>query len=282
MTKNLKNCDGKAPLDLLPAGPLRAIASAFHDGAAIYEPWDWAEKTDGCREMYVAAALRHLLAYADLEDSDYTADSGVHHLAAAGANIMILLHHDGIDYHVPSSVAEPDKPIPYKVAEPERVLETQCVAHASRGERCTLGANHSLPHRSRTSAGLRIVFWDSYHVPNSVAEPDEPIPYYVPADAKQVPPTAEPLLEELRSLPTNEPRCSKRWDHHRCQLGTGHGGTHVYDPDREPSVLAGDVRAQCPAYDQNGTRCLKDDEHEGLHENDSAIWNDGACRQGCP
>lgn len=216
--RNLKNCDGKAPLNLLPAKPLRAIASAFHDGATIYEPWDWAEKTDGCREMYVAAALRHLLAYADPDDNDYTADSGVHHLAAAGANIMILLHHDEIDYHVP----------------------------------------------------------------DSVAEPDEPIPYYVPADAKQVPPTAEPLLEELRSLPTNEPRCSKRWDHRQCQLGVGHGGTHVYDPDKEPSVLAGDVRAQCPAYDQNSTRCLKDDEHEGLHENDSAIWNDGACQQGCP
>lgn len=274
MTKTTK---GKPPLHLLPAGPLRAIVSAFQDGATVYEPWDWT-KVDDHRDMYVSSTMRHLLAYANPNESDYDSKSGVHHLSGAAASIMILLYHDEIDYHIPNSVAALDQPIPpfYVAEDAKQVPPNRCVApHPTRGF-CDLPAGH-----------------DGNHGNNQATWPPEP--------------TTEPMLCGYRiiggrllcELPRGhigphvtepDPRCSKRWDHRRCQLGAVHGGTHVYDPDKEPPVPAEatpdgivlDARAQCGAHDPNGTRCCKDDEHEGLHESDQAAWDDGACWRGCP
>lgn len=201
--RDLKPRGIKAPLHLLPAGPLRAIASAFLNGAMIYEPWNWTKETDDYREVFAAAALRHLQSYADPTESDYAGDSGVHHLAGAAASIMILLYHDGIDYHVPNSVAEIDQPIPYTLA-------AGCECHSAGCPKC----------QPVTDA------------PSDLGYTITELP------AKQIPRGVKAVLDDLR--------------------------------------------AQCSAHDRDGMRCLQDDEHEGLHENDQTMWDDGACRQGCP
>lgn len=99
----------KAPLSLLPAKPLRAIAAAMLDGATKYERNNWRvknpEETDeDRRHVYTSAALRHLYAFIDPDFEDSAEDSGVYHLAHAGACILILLYHEGSDFVVPKSV----------------------------------------------------------------------------------------------------------------------------------------------------------------------------------
>jgi hypothetical protein len=95
---NLKPRDVKAPLSLIPARPLRAIAAAMENGARKYVPWNWTEPTDDFRQVYSDALRRHVEKFTDLTEPDYADDSQIHHLAHAGACILILLHKLGIDY----------------------------------------------------------------------------------------------------------------------------------------------------------------------------------------
>lgn len=97
--KDLKPRNIKAPLHLLPARALRAVASAIEDGAVKYAPWNWLEQKDDYREVYGAAMARHVCAFNDPTESDYAKDSGVHHIAHAVACGLILLTKLGIDYH---------------------------------------------------------------------------------------------------------------------------------------------------------------------------------------
>lgn len=96
--KDLKPRGTKAPLWLLPLTPLKAISAAMEDGATKYAPWNWVGQTDDWRETYASALLRHALAYSDPTQDDYAPDSKIHHLAHAAACILILLHHEGVDY----------------------------------------------------------------------------------------------------------------------------------------------------------------------------------------
>ena len=105
---NLKPPTGKAPLHLLPARPLGAIAAGVEDGAKKYAPYNYREQTENVRDVYTDALLRHATAFADPGESDYAADSGVHHLAHAAANILILLDRLGIEY--PARAPEAESP----------------------------------------------------------------------------------------------------------------------------------------------------------------------------
>lgn len=84
MTKDTKN---KPRLDLVPTALLYGVAKAMEFGAQKYGRNDW--RDGGSYGDYVAALLRHVLAFHDGED--HAPDSGVHHLAHAGACIAMLL-----------------------------------------------------------------------------------------------------------------------------------------------------------------------------------------------
>ena len=83
----VKADDGKPRADLLPPLALLRIADVLGFGARKYAPGNWA-KADA-RDRYVAAALRHLLAYQAGENDDR--ESGLPHLAHAGCSILFAL-----------------------------------------------------------------------------------------------------------------------------------------------------------------------------------------------
>ncbi len=78
----------KPSLDLVPAGPLYEIAGAFKDGASKYAAFNWRERPVKA-SVYYSAALRHIHQWH--QGQTYADDSGVHHLAHAGACLLILL-----------------------------------------------------------------------------------------------------------------------------------------------------------------------------------------------
>lgn len=86
---NLKP-DGKVRLDLLPFDALTEVAKAYEHGNLKYEEWNWLLGAKWSR--YIAATLRHLFAWALGEDKD--PDSGLSHLAHAGASVLILLTYE--------------------------------------------------------------------------------------------------------------------------------------------------------------------------------------------
>lgn len=98
----------KAALDLLPARPLRAISAAFLDGATNYEPWDWLHADEKKIQEWKAALLRHVTSYVDPTENDFDKKSGLHHLAHAGATVMILLYHAGVDFVQPKKKDQDD------------------------------------------------------------------------------------------------------------------------------------------------------------------------------
>lgn len=89
MAENLKSVDGKCRLDLLPWEALEQIADAFEHGAIKYDVEDW--RNLGSWRMYLGATLRHVGKWAMGQDMDPDTGGKVHHLAMAGACIMILL-----------------------------------------------------------------------------------------------------------------------------------------------------------------------------------------------
>lgn len=86
----LKFDAGKAPLELLPAPALEAIAEVLAFGALKYHSWNWARGFAWSR--LIGAALRHLFAFARGEDRD--PESGLSHLAHAGCCILFLITHE--------------------------------------------------------------------------------------------------------------------------------------------------------------------------------------------
>lgn len=80
---------GKTRLDLLPTGPLRAIADVLAYGAIKYTEDGWKEVEP---RRYYAAALRHLFAWRDGERCD--PESGLPHLAHAGCCVLFMLWSD--------------------------------------------------------------------------------------------------------------------------------------------------------------------------------------------
>lgn len=79
---------GKLRFDLIPWPALVAIVSALTYGANKYGDDNWMRVPDG-RKRYLAALLRHVVAYAGGETHDR--ESGIHHLGHAGACLLFLL-----------------------------------------------------------------------------------------------------------------------------------------------------------------------------------------------
>ena len=85
-----KNDSEKTRLDLIPCEAIEAIGQAFTHGAGKYGDHNWRRGIDFSR-LY-GATLRHLNAFWAGEDID--ADSGLPHLALAGAEICMLMSSD--------------------------------------------------------------------------------------------------------------------------------------------------------------------------------------------
>lgn len=77
---------GKTRWGLMPSLCLEKIAEVFTYGAAKYGDNNW---KDVEKSRYVDALFRHLHAWMQGEREDK--ESGLHHLAHAGANILFLL-----------------------------------------------------------------------------------------------------------------------------------------------------------------------------------------------
>lgn len=83
----------KPDISVVPPSAILHMASAMMDGAEKYGPFNWREIPVSARP-YLAAAVRHILAFLDGEDfSSDTTEKGtpVHHLAHAMANCGIVL-----------------------------------------------------------------------------------------------------------------------------------------------------------------------------------------------
>lgn len=83
----VKHDNGKNRLDLIPPEAINEIARAFTHGSVKYGDHNWREGI--CTSRLYGATLRHLNAYWGGEDIDE--DSGLHHLALAGAEICMLI-----------------------------------------------------------------------------------------------------------------------------------------------------------------------------------------------
>ena len=83
----IKHDGAKPRTDLLPPLSILEVAKALGFGARKYAPGNWA-KCDS-RNRYVAAALRHLLAWQAGEDTD--PESGISHLAHAACSVVFAL-----------------------------------------------------------------------------------------------------------------------------------------------------------------------------------------------
>jgi len=89
--KGKKFDNGKLQWHLLPIRPLKQIVRVMQFGADKYGPFDWQRLKDP-EERYYNALLRHIFAWREGEKLD--PETGIHHLAHAGANIIFLLWFD--------------------------------------------------------------------------------------------------------------------------------------------------------------------------------------------
>lgn len=125
---NFKHAE-KAPLELLPSKPLRAVSSAALDGAIKYGHQNWRNVGPGDREMYKGALMRHVTSFVDLDESDYAEDSKVHHLSHAVMCCLILLYIDDVDFHLPASFSEPERVQIIKTPDERRVPRRESVSN---------------------------------------------------------------------------------------------------------------------------------------------------------
>jgi hypothetical protein len=87
----IKHDTGKLRYGLLPPQPLRQIVKVFSFGAKKYGDYNWSHVDNGI-SRYTDALLRHIEAWRSGEK--YDPETGFHHLAHAGANILFLLFFD--------------------------------------------------------------------------------------------------------------------------------------------------------------------------------------------
>ncbi len=78
---------GKAPISMVPFGPLSDIAKVLEFGAKKYGRDNW--KKGGDVNRFIDAALRHIFAFNEGEDLD--PESQLPHLAHAGCNILFAM-----------------------------------------------------------------------------------------------------------------------------------------------------------------------------------------------
>ena len=90
MKDNPKRAQGsnKVPMHEMPPVADAHISCAFYDGDLKYGFRNW-RTLEIDAATYIAAALRHIHAWAECEE--VAPDSGVHHLGHAGACIALLL-----------------------------------------------------------------------------------------------------------------------------------------------------------------------------------------------
>ncbi len=86
-SEGLKFDFGKPPLNLLDRHALEEIAKVLDFGAKKYHEHNWRKGIQFSR--LTGAALRHILAFNDGEDTD--PETGVSHMAHAGCCIMFLI-----------------------------------------------------------------------------------------------------------------------------------------------------------------------------------------------
>lgn len=96
----------KAPLWLIPARPLRAIAGGFLCGAIKYAPWDWVEDKGDKEERlneYKSALRRHIEKFTDPTEPDIDEETGQHHLVLAATNAIMIIWHLELDFTEPTN-----------------------------------------------------------------------------------------------------------------------------------------------------------------------------------
>lgn len=103
--------DGDKPrLELIPDRALEEVARAFMDGSKKYSDYNFYKGMDWSR--IIGAIMRHTRKFNRGED--YADDSGVHHLAHAAADALILLEYYlrgiGTDNRPPKFVEKDDRP----------------------------------------------------------------------------------------------------------------------------------------------------------------------------
>lgn len=86
----IKHDGEKIPLALLPTEALEEIAKVLSFGSRKYSDWNWAQGFKWSR-LY-SSTLRHLYAHMRGEDKD--PETGLSHLAHAGANVLFLIYHE--------------------------------------------------------------------------------------------------------------------------------------------------------------------------------------------
>ena len=89
-TAGIKYDANKPRMDLLPSESLEEIAKVLNFGADKYSDWNWAKGFKWSR-LY-GATLRHLYAHMRGEQKD--PETGISHLAHAGANVLFLIYHE--------------------------------------------------------------------------------------------------------------------------------------------------------------------------------------------
>lgn len=97
MSEGKKYDSGKPRMDLLPYDALVQIADVLGFGAKKYTPGNWAKGLEISR--LIASLERHLGEFKEGRDQD--PESGLHHMAHVGANVLFILwmlkHHPELD-----------------------------------------------------------------------------------------------------------------------------------------------------------------------------------------
>lgn len=89
-----KHDTGKNRLELIPVEAIEQIGLAYTFGASKYEDNNWRKGFKWTR--LVGALLRHTYSWAAGEDKD--PESGLSHLAHAGACVTFLIAHEQLGY----------------------------------------------------------------------------------------------------------------------------------------------------------------------------------------
>lgn len=83
-----KRDSGKPQWHLLPFAAVEEIIKVLMFGDEKYSPGSWMD-ANNFRNQYFSAAMRHMAAWGD--DEDFDSESGLSHLAHAGACILFLI-----------------------------------------------------------------------------------------------------------------------------------------------------------------------------------------------
>lgn len=103
----IKHDASKPRLDLLPFVALTHVAEVLGHGAERYGPHNWRSGIETSRLL--AAALRHIFAYARHDRFDYDDDTGFHHLAHAICELLFILENDLTNTAIDDRYTQPVK-----------------------------------------------------------------------------------------------------------------------------------------------------------------------------